>query len=205
MIYGVLEDNENFRATIVGLLKIRPEVEKVIECSSAEIALQSKSLPSLDFLIVDYRLGGMDGITFLGQPSVKKLQIPKLILTGYNTEAKIFDALKYGATGYMFKEDIYSLGEILEILLGGGAYISPTIALRVANYFKEIETSNDSSEILTKREDLILQELTSGYSPIEIAEKLTISIATVRSHIRNIYAKLEVTNQVQLLKKTKML
>lgn len=74
--------------------------------------------------------------SLLGEESVKNLQIPKLILTGYNAESKIFDALKHGATGYMFKEDIYSLGQILEILLSGGAYISPTIAVIVANFLK---------------------------------------------------------------------
>jgi DNA-binding NarL/FixJ family response regulator len=144
----------------------------------------------------------MDGISFLGNPNVKNLQIPKLILTSYNAESKIFDALKHGATGYMFKDDIYSLGQILEILLSGGAYISPTIAVIVANYFKSESILHENQKELTEREEEILKEISSGFSPAEIAEKLSLSIATIRSHIRNIYKKLEVNNQIQLLKKT---
>jgi DNA-binding NarL/FixJ family response regulator len=152
---------------------------------------------------VDIKLGGMDGISFLGNQVIKEMQIPKLILTGFNAESKIFEALKYGATGYMFKEDIYSFSEILEILLMGGAYISPTIALTVTNYFKELEDFSNNSKILTDREDEILNELSNGYCPGEISEKLSLKIPTVRTHIRNIYKKLEVTNQFQLLKKAK--
>ncbi len=202
-IYTIIEDDDNFRVTLTGLLKIRPDVERIVEFSSAEDALKSNSLYTTGFLIVDYRLGnGMDGISFLGNPNVKSLQIPKLILTSYNAESKIFDALKHGATGYMFKDDIYSLGQILEILLSGGAYISPTIAVIVANYFKSESLSQENQKSLTEREEEILKEISSGFSPAEIAEKLSLSIATIRSHIRNIYKKLEVNNQIQLLKKT---
>ena len=84
-IFTIVEDNENFRNTLTGLLKIRPDVDRIIEFSSAEDALKSDNLFSSGFLIVDYRLAnGMDGISFLGMSIVKNLQIPKLILTGYN-------------------------------------------------------------------------------------------------------------------------
>ena len=200
--FTIVEDNENFRNTLTGLLKIRPDVDRIIEFSSAEEALHSESLLISGFLIVDYRLGkGMDGISFLGEESVKSLQIPKLILTGYNAESKIFDALKHGATGYMFKEDIYSLGQILEIILSGGAYISPTIAVIVANFFKSESNLLEHQKTLTEREEEILREIASGYSPAEIAERLSLSLTTIRTHIRNIYKKLEVNNQIQLLKK----
>jgi len=203
IIYAILEDNENFRNTVTGLLKIRPETDKIFEFASAEEALKSKSLHSIGFLIVDFRLEKMDGITFLGKTAIKELHIPKLILTGYNAEEKVFEALKYGVTGYMFKEDIYSLGSILDILLVGGAYISPNIALTITSYFRELGVSAERSENLTNREEEILEEISTGYSPSEIAERLSLSVLTVRSHIRNIYKKLEVNNQIQLLKKAK--
>ena len=179
--YGIVDDDEVFRSMLASLLRMKKETGKILEFSSAEDILQSDYLKSLDFLIVDYRLKKIDGIALLGDDKIKALKIPKLILSGFDAEKKIFEALKYGATGYMFKEELYSLDSILEILQNGGAFISPT----------------------TDREEEILRELSSGYSPKEIAETLKITVSTVRSHIKNIYKKLEVNNQIQLLKKAK--
>ena len=200
LVYGVLIGDESFQAAIIGLLKIRPEVGSIIEFSSPEVALKLNSLSQVDFLIIDCRL---DGIAFLGQSRVRSLQIPKLILADYNIESKVFDALKYGATGYMLKEEIYSFNKILEILIGNGVYISPTALLQVINYFRKMEMSALNPEHLTERERIVLKEFSEGHAPKQIAENLTISIATVRSHIQNIYRKLEVSNQIQLIQRVK--
>ena len=200
LVYGVLIGDESFQAAIIGLLKIRPEVGSIIEFSSPEVALKLDSLSQVDFLIIDCLL---DGIAFLGQSRVRSLQIPKLILADYNIESKVFDALKYGATGYMLKEEIYSFNKILEILIGNGVYISPKALLRVINYFRKMEMSALDPEHLTERERIVLKEFSEGHAPKQIAENLTISIATVRSHIQNIYRKLEVSNQIQLIQRVK--
>lgn len=200
LVYGVLIGDESFQAAIIGLLKIRPEVGSIIEFSSPEVALKLNSLSQVDFLIIDCLL---DGIAFLGQSRVRSLQIPKLILADYNIESKVFDALKYGATGYMLKEEIYSFNKILEILIGNGVYISPKALLRVINYFRKMEMSALDPEHLTERERIVLKEFSEGHAPKQIAENLTISIATVRSHIQNIYRKLEVSNQIQLIQRVK--
>lgn len=201
--YAVVEDNQSFRETLVNLLQSREDTATVTEYSSSEEFLHSRTLTSIDFLIVDYRLDKMDGIALLGQIEVQDRKIPKMILTGYDAEDKIFEALKYGAAGYVFKEELFSLNSILDILLTGGAYISPRIALRVANYFRDLGKAVHSSAALTSREEYIIQELSNGYSLKEISEILSISLFTVRTHIRNIYKKLEVSNQIQLLKKVK--
>jgi DNA-binding NarL/FixJ family response regulator len=202
-IYGIVDDDTNFRNTLAGLLRLRKETEQVVDFSSAEDLLCYPYLRDLNFLIVDFRLSGMDGITLLGEQMIKDLTIPKLVLSGFDAEKKIFEALKHGATGYMFKEELYSLDSILETLLQGGAFITPTIALRVVTFFKDIKKSTENFEDLTEREAQILGELSSGYSPKEIAGTLKISVLTVRAHIKNIYKKLEVNNQIQLLKKAK--
>ncbi len=202
-IYAIVDDDTNFRNTVAGLLRLKKETDRVIDFSSAEDLLSYPYLRDINFLIVDYRLSGMDGITLLGEQMIKDLTIPKLVLSGFDAEKKIFEALKHGATGYMFKEELYSLDSILETLLQGGAFITPTIALRVVTFFKDIKKSTENFEDLTEREAQILGELSSGYSPKEIAENLRISVLTVRAHIKNIYKKLEVNNQIQLLKKAK--
>ena len=103
----------------------------------------------------------------------------------------------------MLKEEIYSFNKILEILIGNGVYISPTALLQVINYFRKMEMSALNPEHLTERERIVLKEFSEGHAPKQIAENLTISIATVRSHIQNIYRKLEVSNQIQLIQRVK--
>lgn len=201
--YAIVEDNERFRDTLAGLLKIRKETSRVLEFASSEELLVFDGLSTIDFLIVDYKLKRMDGISLLGNAEIQNLKIPKLILTGFDAEQKIFEALKNGATGYMFKEELYSLSSILDILLNGGAYISSTIALRVITFFKEMKKTVQSFEELTKQEDRIIREISSGYTPQEIADSLAINVSTVRSHIKSIYKKMQVNNQTQLLNKIK--
>ena len=118
----------------------------------------------VNFLIIDIRLTGMDGITFLGQPSIRNLKIPKLLLSGFNAEERIFEALKYGATGYMFKGEIFTIDTAIDTLLSGEASITPSIALRIVNFFNDIENTPEESEPLTKRENEVLKELCEGYS-----------------------------------------
>ena len=145
----------------------------------------------------------MDGITFLGQPSIRNLKIPKLLLSGFNAEERIFEALKYGATGYMFKGEIFTIDTAIDTLLSGEASITPSIALRIVNFFNDIENTPEESEPLTKRENEVLKELCEGYSIKTISKTLNISVTTLRVHVRSIYRKLEVNNQRQLMKKAK--
>ena len=203
LVFGIVEDDYRFLGAIVTLLKVRKDVKEILEFTSAEDALSSKYLDTINFLIIDIRLSGMNGISFLGKPDIRNLKIPKLLLSGFNAEERIFEALKYGATGYLFKAEIDSLDATIDILLSGEAFISPTIALRVISFFQEMEITPEESEPLTKREKEILTELCEGYSIKTISKTLNISVTTLRVHIRSIYRKLEVNNQRQLMKKAK--
>lgn len=203
LVFGIVEDDYRFLGTVVNLLKVRKDVKEILEFTSAEEALQSNFLSTINFLIIDIRLTGMDGITFLGQPSIRNLKIPKLLLSGFNSEERIFEALKYGATGYMFKGEIFTIDTAIDTLLSGEASITPSIALRIVNFFNDIENTPEESEPLTKRENEVLKELCEGYSIKTISKTLNISVTTLRVHVRSIYRKLEVNNQRQLMKKAK--
>jgi len=205
IVFAIVENDERFLGTVVNLLKVRKDTKEILEFTSAEEALRSGQLSKANFLIVDYRLTGMDGITFLGQSQIRNLKIPKLILSGFDAEERIFEALKFGATGYMFKNDIYSLDLTINILLAGEAFITPMIALRIVQSFKESERSSEEYEPLTTREMQVLKELSNGYPLKKISDTFNISIHTIRVHIRNIYKKLEVNNQLQLLKRAKQM
>lgn len=202
LVFCVVEDSDIFRKRLCDLLKTRDDTETVLEYSCAEDLLNSENLPFFDLLILDYRLPGIDGISLLSDPRIRTLSVPKMILSGFNAEEKTFDALKYGATGYIFKEEMEQLDTVLESLLSGGAHLTSEIALRVAMFFQKPETADDASR-LTLKETQILKEFTLGKNPKRISEFFNISIHTVRKHIKNIYRKLEVRNQTELLHKAK--
>lgn len=204
IVFGIVEDDNKFLGTVVNLLRFRKDAKEILEFTSAEEALRSTQLEKVNFLIIDYKLSGMDGISFLGKAQIRNLKIPKLILSGFDAEERIFEALKFGANGYLFKNEIDTLDSTIDILLAGGASITPIIALRIIQSFKETESSSiDAEELLSKREMQILKELSNGYPLKKISKTFDISILTIRVHIRNIYNKLEVNNQIQLLKKAK--
>ncbi|HMZ59666.1 MAG TPA: response regulator transcription factor, partial [Leptospiraceae bacterium] len=156
-------------------------------------------------LITDYRLPGMDGISLLGSPEIRQLSVPKMILSGFNAEEKTFEALKYGATGYIFKEEIDQIDSVLEILLSGGAHLTSEIALRIAQFFQRKTAPENPASLLTQKETDILKEFSLGKNPKRISEFFNISIHTVRRHIKNIYRKLEVRNQAELLHRARVL
>ncbi|HMV80278.1 MAG TPA: response regulator transcription factor [Leptospiraceae bacterium] len=198
MVYGIVDDSEEFSSVLAGLLKMKKATKEVIRFASAEAALESPLLPNLNFLFIDYRLNGMDGISFLRQKQIRKMKIPKLILSGFNAEEKIFEALKYGISGYMFKEELHSLDSVLEIILSGGAFLSPTIAFRIINHF-HADDEHRETKPLSPRELEILDRLCDGLSAQEIADFFNISVHTVRVHVKNIYAKMEVSSYRQLV------
>ncbi|MCZ8156909.1 MAG: response regulator transcription factor [Leptospira sp.] len=196
----IIDDEESFRSNIVRFIKSKLTDVRIIEYSSPSHALTNHFLSQIDFLIVDYRMPEMDGIQFFGEAKIRQLTIPKLILSGFVAEDKIFEALKLGATGYLCKDDIDSFDSILEILLNGGAFITPTIACRVVSFFKDLRKNTAEKKELTEIEAQILKNLSSGFSTIEVAESIGIDDQTFYLHIRNIYKKLEINHQHQLLK-----
>lgn len=202
-VFCIVDDDQMFRSKLVQSIKAKEPRSEILEFSSAKEVLALKSLKHIDFLILDYRMPEIDGIELLKHSSIQSLSIPKLLLSGFDAEERIFEALKFGATGYMLKEEIETLDSVLESLWKGGAYITPTLACRVASYFKSLQKISTEIEQLTERENQVLKELSQGYSPKDLADTLQISLQTIRTHIRNIYKKLEVNNQIQLMKKVK--
>lgn len=199
IIYCIVEDSDSFRTHLSELLRKRADTENILEYSNAEDLLSFQDIPYFDFLILDYRLPGMDGISLLSNPRIRQLTIPKMILSGFNAEEKTFEALKYGATGYIFKEEVEQLDTVLESLLSGGAHLTSEIALKIAQFFQKKTAAEDRASLLTQKEKDILREFSLGKNPKRIAELFNISIHTVRRHIKNIYKKLEVRNQAELL------
>lgn len=169
--------------------------------ANAEHAI--KELPSLapDVVLMDIHLPGINGIE-----AVKKLKTlcggtQFIMSTVYEDDENIFESLKAGASGYLLKKTAPSkiLDAITEVY-NGGSPMSSQIARKVIASFQH-KDSIDETNILTPKEKEILKELAKGLRYKEIADEMTISIETVRSHARKIYEKLQVQSRTEALNK----
>jgi DNA-binding NarL/FixJ family response regulator len=197
MNIGIVENEASFRDSITSILK---DFADLIVWKSAEECYRDERLQEINFLVLDIGLPHMNGIDFLKLIRPKFPNIKILILSGINSDEMIFDALKFGANGYIWKKEIKNLKESIEVLQQDGSFMSSSIGVRVLHYFRS-KVKTDSSEDLSSREKQVLELVINGLKIIEISDQLGIAVSTTKKHISNIYEKLQVTNRVGLVKK----
>jgi len=154
--------------------------------------------PSPDVILLDIQLPGMDGITALETFRARSPESRVIILTVFDDADKIFQAVCAGASGYILKSSgIGQINESIQQVMDGGAPMTPGVAKKVLKAFARIEPiqqSNESYEdyCLTEREREILRLMADGLLKKEIGVLLGLSVHTVSSHLRRVYAKLHV-------------
>jgi DNA-binding NarL/FixJ family response regulator len=154
-----------------------------------------------DIVLLDIlmpQMNGLDAIELILKSNPKCSIIMNSIKNDTET---IFDSLKKGAVGYIDKQTYNNnFDDVLYSVANGGAYMTPAISLKVIDSFKRVKSG---FEVLTKRENEIANAILEGLSYNSISKKLYISIDSVRSHIRNIYKKLNINSKAQLFKISK--
>jgi DNA-binding NarL/FixJ family response regulator len=199
---AIVEDLDEVRDGLHQFISLNNEFRVLNTYSSAEEALYD--LPGLkpDIVIMDINLPGLNGIDCIRELKVKLPKTQFMMFTVYETDEKVFEALKAGATSYLLKNTgLVQLIEALRELHNGGSPMSANIARKLVNLFQAKEKNNSAVEVLTDRENEILQLLAKGLLYKEISEKLSIATHTVRQHIHNIYEKLHVQNRTEALNK----
>ncbi len=195
---SIVEDNDRVRDGFARLIDDARGFRCVGRYRSAEEAL--KHIPAVrpDVVLMDIRLPRMSGVDCVRK---LKAQVPELLvvmLTAYEDDDLIFQALKAGASGYLLKQippaDL--LGAIHEVH-AGGAPMSSAIARKVIQSFHSSETTASPTESLTPREREILRHLADGDMNKEIADELGLALMTVKVHVRNILAKLHVRSRTE--------
>ena len=152
-----------------------------------------------DIVIMDINLPGMNGIDCIREVKRKCSAIQFIMFTVYETDDKIFEALKAGASGYLLKKSNFDIiANALKELHAGGSPMSTHIARKLVNVFHEKKNSMD---VLSIRENEILHLLAEGLLYKEIADQLNITAGTVSQHIHNIYEKLHVQNRTEAINK----
>lgn len=186
------------RESLVAWLGDAPGLKCVGAHATGEDALKKIPVESPDVVLMDINLTGMNGIQCVAKlrQILPKTQI--LMLTTYAEGDMIFDSLRAGANGYLLKNMRQAeLIEAVQQVHAGGAPMSLQIARKVINHFHQISKPATEVSQLTSREQEILKLLAKGYLYKEIADQLSISMSTVRTHVSAVYDKLHVHSRTE--------
>ena len=200
----IVEDHELTRFGLKTTFEEVEYVRNIYEADSAEVALDIFDNNEVDVIIMDLGLPGMNGIEATQKIRSRKKDVKIIMLTSHNDEKEVLSSLKAGANAYCSKEiNPQRLISVVQSVADGAAWFDPSIAhivLRAsANAQAKDEVSGDSAKKydLTTREAQILKLMTEGYSNMEIAQILVISVNTTKAHVANILQKLEVDDRLQ--------
>lgn len=198
----LIEDNPDYRSVVELALLEEPDIKLVSQFGTSEIAIrslhQADEADVPDVILLDIRLPGMDGLDAIREFRQNAPDAKILIFTQSSQEEDVLRAISLGAAGYLLKST--TLGELtdsIRTVANGGASLDSGVAKFILHTLKTIQTSggqDDDSQLLSDRELQILSLLAEGLVKKEIAKKLSISYATVDTHVGRIYQKLDVSN-----------
>lgn len=199
---ALVEDDPALRETLTEMINSSTSWTLTAVCASAEEALAILPTNPPQIVLMDIQLPGISGIECVAKLRQACPPIQILMVTVYDNNDRIFDALAAGASGYLLKRDVHEmLLESLDDLQAGGSPMSSAIARKVVQHFQKLPEENIADRNLTKRELEILEQLVKGSLYKEIATELGIGVETVRTHLRNIYAKLHVRTRTEAVVK----
>jgi DNA-binding NarL/FixJ family response regulator len=163
---------------------------------------------NIDLILMDIEMPKMNGIEATNIVKQKYPQIKIIMLTVFDNDENIFNAIKAGADGYLLKEvNPIELHQGILDTMNGGATMTPSIAMKTLKLFRNpisFETKTQEEEInLSTREMEVLEQLSKGLKYESIAQNLFLSTGTIRKHIENIYTKLQVHNKFEAIQKAK--
>lgn len=210
MKIGIVDDHFLNRKTIREKILPYEDINLVLEAENGDDFFTTMAdLPENNYpqvVLIDLEMPVLDGISTIAISSIRYPKIKFIVLTIFEDNDKIFDAIKAGASGYLLKEDkaINIIDAITNVIDFDGIPMSPAIARRAMTLLSETESRNSPKENmqdyqLSVREIEILKEIVGGNNPANIAEKLFISPNTVRTHVNNIYKKLHLNSRSQVL------
>ena len=202
----IADDQELMRDSLNILLSSKSELQIVGLMKDGNEVLENIDSLMPDVILMDIRMPRMDGVVCTKLVKEKYPQIKVIILTTFDDDEYIFDALKYGASGYLLKG--ISLDELvngINSVVQGGGIIHPNVASKALKMFSNMarsemksETMNEGVKELSKNEWLIIQKIKEGLSNREISEELCFSEGTIRNYISVILDKLSLRDRTQL-------
>jgi DNA-binding NarL/FixJ family response regulator len=195
------EDNKNLRESVCSLLNLASEYQ--VLGAFADCMLVEKQVRAFDpdVILMDIDMPGVNGIDAVSKIRTFNKRVQIIMLTIFEDNENVFNALYNGANGYLLKKYISDkLIDAIKEILQGGAPMSPLIARMVVDNMQQKQKANDAYK-LTNREKEILLLLSKGNSAKMIAAALDLSLDTIRTHTKHIYDKLHVNSQIEAVSK----
>lgn len=200
----IVDDHSLYREGIASVLNGQPDMEVVGEASDGlEAVVMARDLRP-DVILMDVSMPGTDGIEATRLIKLEQPEARIIMLTVHDENEKLFEAIRYGAQGYLLKTiRSRQLVDMLHAAYQGEAAINPALAMRIMGEFRRLFglsaglTGEDEANTqgLTPREREVLVLISRGLSDREIAQQLTISLYTVKSHVRAVLQKLQVASR----------
>lgn len=200
----IIEDNLIIQKVLEVHFSASSSFNLLFCASSVEEFIGKWNEERIDILLCDIGLPGKSGIEATWYVKRKSSATQVVMFTVFEDKETIFQALCAGASGYLLKDTpLVKVEEQLLEVLDGGAVMSPQVARMVVGYFNPLldKRENKAIERLTQREIEIVSMLQHGATYRAVAERLFISVDTVKFHIRNIYSKLQVNSRSELVNK----
>ncbi|WP_027377273.1 LuxR C-terminal-related transcriptional regulator [Kaistella palustris] len=211
MKIGIVEDHFINRKIIKEKILPFEDIHLVLEAENGEDFFKRMAEMSPEnhpqVVLIDLEMPVLDGLATISLSSIRYPKVKFIVLTIFEDNDKIFDAIKAGASGYLLKEDkgVNIIDAITNVIEYDGIPMSPAIARRAMKLLSATGPASQTTESmddyhLSSREMQILKEIVRGNNPAEIAELLFISPNTVRTHVNNIYKKLHLNSRSQVIK-----
>ncbi|TME74914.1 MAG: response regulator transcription factor [Chloroflexi bacterium] len=199
----IVDDHAVVRSGLRTILETEPDIEIVGEAGDGHAALELAQELLPDVVLMDINMGDWDGVTATRRVRNYVPSARVIVLTNYDEDDLVFSSIRAGASGYLLKEvTATQLTNSIRTVADGFSLIYPSVARRVLDEFGQLRTNAPSGETdvysdLTPREREVLRLVASGRANKEIGAQLGISERTVKTHISNIFSKLELTDRTQ--------
>ena len=199
---AIVDDDEGIRTSLATLIRRAAAVKLTGDYPDAETALIEIPRNPPDVVLMDINLPGIKGPEGVRQLKTQLPAVQFLMLTVYEDSDSLFNSLKAGASGYLLKRTASArLLEAIRDVHAGGSPMTPQLARRVVQFFSKPAAGESSLARLTPGEKEFLDQLAHGYAYKEIANRMKISIDTVRSYVRTVYEKLHVHSRTEAVVK----
>jgi DNA-binding NarL/FixJ family response regulator len=199
---GIIEDEPLVQENLQAFFDAQPDIAIYLVSDTVEGFLEHPdSDKGLDIILLDIGLPGMSGVEGIRLLKQQFSRANIMMLTSFDDSDKVFKALHAGADAYLIKSSsLQTIREAVITVFRGGSFMSPSIARKVIDHFSP-GRQRQKGQLLTYRQEQIVQGLVDGLSYKMIADKLTISVETVRDHIKKIYKKLHVNSKAEVIRK----